>query len=164
MSFLKFYNEEIITLAKKNVQEVMKTADDYISNIENKNIKDLVKKVKNRLKRWGSTSGEIDIIKKISKDYDFAVEYAKQPSKQNVSEKMQYKFLKQKGFELSKLPTSGKNSIRFKDGSFTYGNDEKNPDTKSFDFVYNETIYIYNKLTTGGFDDVDMSIVDGGGQ
>ena len=92
------------------------------------------------------------------------MEYAKPPTKQNLSEKVQQDYLKNRGYELKKLPTSGENSIRFKNGELVYGDLEKNSDTKSFDFLYGENTYTYNKLTTTGFDDVDQSLTNGGGQ
>lgn len=164
MSFINYYNQKVNSSAKKNVLQVQELAKKILNGIENSETKKLIKKVTNRIKRWGSSSCVNDVIKKITEDYDFAMEYAKPPTKQNLSEKVQYDYLKNRGYDLKKLPTSGENSMRFKNGEIVYGDKEKNADTKSFDFLFKENIYTYNKLTTTGFDDVDKSLTNGGGQ
>jgi hypothetical protein len=92
------------------------------------------------------------------------MEYAKPPTKQSVSELLQCSFLKNKGIILKKIPASGKNSLRFLNGEIVYGSQDKETDTKSFDFILDTNTYIYSKVTTTGFDNVDLSLTQGGGQ
>ena len=164
MSFIKFYNENVQNKSKQNVLKIQEVAKLALIGNTNKETRDLVKKIENRIKRWGSSSDKNKILNKIVEDYDYAMEYAKTPTKQNISEELQLEFLKLKGFNLSKLPASGKKSIRFVNGEIVYGIVEKDTDTKSFDFQYLDNIFTYNKVTTTGFEDVDMSLTNGGGQ
>jgi hypothetical protein len=164
MKFTEFYNIETQKLAKQNVLEVQELAKKILNGEKTKESNFLLKKIKNRIKRWGTSSLYIDIVKKIVIDYDIAMEYAKPPTKQNISETLQLKYLLEyKKILLKKLPSSGKKAMRFIDGDIVFGKN-KDTGTKSFDFRIGENIFTYNKVTTTGFDDIDQSNVDGGSQ
>jgi len=164
MRFIKFYNENIQNRSKQNVLKVQEVAKLTLSGETNKETRGLVTKIENKLKRWGSSSDKIKILNKIVEDYDYAMEYAKTPTKQNISEELQSEYLKLKGFNLEKLPSSGEKSMRFVNGEIVYGVVKKDTDTKSFDFQYLDNTFTYNKVTTTGFDNIDMKLTNGGGQ
>jgi hypothetical protein len=164
MNFLEYYNKNLKITSSKNVLEVQELAKKIIEGKKNQETQNLIKKIKNRIQRWGSHSSCLNILKKIIEDYDFAMEYAKPPTKQSVSELLQSSFLKSKGINLKKIKASGKTSMRFSNGEIVYGSQDKETDTKSFDFILDKNTYIYAKVTTTGFDNVDLSLTQGGGQ
>jgi len=75
-----------------------------------------------------------DVLIKIQNDYMYATFFAKDPLKQNLAEKLQFKLLKLKYTNIKKLPDNGKNSIYISDGNIINSSDIKHKNTKSIDF------------------------------
>jgi len=134
MKFKTLVEEKKKELRSENIRDVQQAA---VNNEEW-----LCDKIDNHLERFGDTLSETkeDVLVKIQNDLMVASLFAKDPSKQNVSEKMVAELL-----DIEKLPAGGANSVRFnKEGELVSQN---TPDaSKSADFLYNG-IYLTQKYT-----------------
>jgi hypothetical protein len=105
-------------------------------------------KINNHLERFSGIFTYEDIQNEILHSDIVASLFAKDPSKQNISEKMVEELLK-----IKKLPASGKNCIRFNQAGEIVSTSAPSH-TKSADFIVNDA-YITQKYTmeTGGAQD-----------
>lgn len=131
MDFTKYVEEEKRKARIKNIEEVRKDID-----------KTWVKeKIENHVAAFNGIISYEEVREGILNNIVIASKFAKDPSKQNISENLAAEILK-----LKKLPASGKNCIRFNDKgeivSLASGN------TKSADFMY-EGYYATQKYTDG---------------
>lgn len=131
MDFTKYVEEEKVKARMKNIQELR-------ANIDSAEVR---LKIANHAKSFAGIISEDEIRENILTNLVVASKFCKDPSKQNISEKLVAEVL-----GLEKLPASGKKSIRFNDDgdivSTTTGN------TKSADFIYND-YYTTQKYTCG---------------
>lgn len=129
MTFSELVEQSKITARKHNIKEVQEQINEPWVQA----------KIKNYLLRFPGISTKSEIENLIKSNAVFASFFCKDPSKQNISEKMAEKILKTK-----KLPPSGKNSVHFDSAgnitSQTLGN------TKSADF-YIDGMYATQKYT-----------------
>ncbi len=102
MKFKTLVEEKKKELRSENIRDVQQAA---VNNEEW-----LCDKIDNHLERFGDTLSETkeDVLVKIQNDLMVASLFAKDPSKQNVSEKMVAELL-----DIEKLPAGGANSVRF---------------------------------------------------
>jgi hypothetical protein len=168
MSKIVFYDdsdeelEDEIILSIKNININEKTFDEFLNEkIKNSwelNINEVIKdskkekipfyldnKIKNECVRKGFEYKNILNQIKISKEY--ASFFAKDPLKQNIAEKIQLEYInyKKKSNEIIKLPSTGPESVSFKDGKLVYN---VSGTTKKFDFKNkNNKEYYYAKYT-----------------
>lgn len=98
-------------------------------------------KIKNHAKAFEGLITEEEIQEGILTNVIIASKFCKEPSKQNISEKLAIQVL---GVE--KLPTQGKNCIRFNDSGDIVSSSEGH--TKSADFMYQD-YYATQKYTDG---------------
>jgi hypothetical protein len=95
---------------------------------------------------------------------DFAASFAKDPWKQNLTEKYLPGYYESKlGVLVTKLPTDEANMVRISDGNIIIG--KGNADTKSIDFMWSNgeyTAYLAHKFTRdgGGAQDNQASELD----
>ena len=106
--------------AKDNNNEVIKTARKLRAGGTNKDTKDLELKIVNWRERWSRHRSILYYVEKIVNDKDFATNFAKQPSKQNIYEKLQFEFLIESlsgiATEVEKLPPNGPNMLYLEGG------------------------------------------------
>ena len=142
--FEELVSEKEKELRAKNLQELR----------ENLNSSDTILKITNFCEKHGFSTEEI--IQRI-KDDDFAASvFAKDPSKQNFTEKLVAELLKVKT-----LPQSGKNCVRFnKEGDICFTKTSET--SKSADFVINNTFITqkYTRSAGGAQDNQYADVVD----
>ena len=145
--FFKYYEDENSKSGSLNVDLVQLEARQILNNI---NVKKLIMKIENHIKRFGLDSGVDDICKKIVNDRDFASGFAKLPAKQSSSERTQLSYLGKRGIKLENLVAGGDNALRLLDGNIITGDDRGGKATKSFDFKRTDIDeYLFAKVTTG---------------
>lgn len=131
MDFTKYVEEKKKEARLKNIEEVRKDID-----------KSWVKeKIVNHTQLFDGLFTEEEIRNQILTNDIVASKFCKDPSKQNISENLASQVLK-----LTKLPSGGKNCIRFNDDGDICSSSSGN--TKSADFKYNE-YYATQKYTDG---------------
>lgn len=137
MNFSELVEQNKVVLRKHNITVVQEQINEpWVQT-----------KIENYLNRFPGLISKKEIEDLIKTNEVFASFFCKDPSKQNVSEKMAEELLKTK-----KLPASGKNSIRFdSNGNIT---SQALGNTKSADF-YIDGMYITQKYTieNGGAQD-----------
>lgn len=137
MSFKQRVESAKIEKRKQNIEQVrLEITSDWVE-----------KKIEGHLSRFQGLTSKEKLSKEILENDIVASFFAKDPSKQNISEK-----LAEEELQLPKLPAMGVNCIRFKaDGTKTHLNSAS---TKSADFKYGST-YITQKYTkeAGGAQD-----------
>lgn len=98
-------------------------------------------KIKNHCEAFSGIITEEQVRQSILNDIIVASKFCKDPSKQNISEKLVGEIL-----NLKKLPSQGKNCIRFNDKGDIVSS--SNGNTKSADFIY-KGYYVTQKYTDG---------------
>lgn len=147
-------------------EEKIKSRIDSIKQIRNdinRNDKDIQNKIKNFIIRFDNIFSYDDIVNKILTDDIVAACFAKDPVKQNISEKLCSDYIK-----VPLAPQSGKNCIRFNDKGDIVAL-KKDGGCKSVDFILPEGIYATQKYTgnySGGaqdnqFNDVILFLQNG---
>lgn len=137
MNFTSYVEQKKKEARKLNIAEVREQIDS----------KEVTEKIDNHLERFDGIFTFAEIREGILTNDIIASKFCKDPSKQNISEKLCAEVL-----NLDKLPASGKNCIRFNDNgdivSIASGN------TKSADFIY-DGYYATQKYTliNGGAQD-----------
>jgi hypothetical protein len=151
---------------QKNRRQVRRLAGSILKKNElgqklNKDEESLYYKVEMFFERACFTQEEIDeqnltvlgLLKQISENPMIATNFAKDASKQNISESAQKKHMTLRGFEIEKLSASGKNSLRFGPKNETIVSKKvEGLTSRSFDFVrqYGETVeYFLGKVCWG---------------
>lgn len=120
--------------------------------------RDIIKKIDNFIERWDGMYTREEIIDAINTNDIIAALFAKDPAKQNISEKLCENYI-----GIKRAPQQGKNCIRFSDSGEIVSS-KKDGGSKSVDFILPNEIYATQKYTgnnTGGaqdnqFDDVVM--------
>lgn len=136
--FADFVKEQLVAQRLENVKQVQ----------EEVNKAWVQSKLEKHIERWGGIFTKKELENKIVKDICFAALFAKDPLKQNLSEKLCGQYI-----GVDKLPASGKNCIRFNDEGDIVSTSRGN--TKSADFEI-EGVYYTQKYTggnTGGAQD-----------
>lgn len=127
--FNTIYNQIKEIFTRKNRRELNRIAisiqkkgiDSKLTSSE----RELLKKIDNHIKRsyYESDITREKILQWLSKLFEDEIyeflsqQFVKDATKQTASEKAQMKCMKEKGFEMLKLPASGKNSLRFDEKS-----------------------------------------------
>lgn len=131
MDFTKYIEEQKVQARIKNIEEVRREID-----------KDWVKeKINNHVASFNGLMTAEEVRESILTNVIVASKFCKDPSKQNISEKLAAEVLC-----LEKLPSLGKNCIRFNDNGDLVSSSAGN--TKSADFLYNG-FYATQKYTDG---------------
>lgn len=138
--------EKFKDIAEKELQKSrLENLKQVRLDLQNKD-KDLLDKINNFCERWDNVFNYNDISKQIIENDLVAANFAKDPKKQNITEKLVAKLI-----NVPLLPQSGKNVIRFdKNGNIIHKKD--GDECKAADFYFND-IYITQKYTsykTGG--------------
>ena len=149
MKFIEYYKKGLIVQNQKNIKDVKDTAKRLLCGTQKKADVWLLTKIKNHLERYVISDSVNDILSKVSTDEYLASMFAKEASKQNMSEILQKKYLSIRKIIVDKLPGNGNKAIRLLEGELIYGNDRGGKATKSMDFKKNEE-FIFAKVTTGG--------------
>lgn len=124
-------------LALENERLKFENYNDLIENIDNY-------EYSFKIKRWAEkfNFSESEVKNEILRNKMFAMNFIKDPKKQNISEKVAQRLL-----GIKTLPQSGSKAIRFlEDGSLT--NQKSYKATKSVDFIING-VYYTQKFTCG---------------
>lgn len=133
MDFSKFVEEQKVKVRRENIKEIRKDID-----------KPWVKeKILNHMKCFQGLFSYEEIKRGILENDLIASKFCKDPSKQNISEKLAAQVLK-----IDKLPASGKNCIRFTDSGDITSVSGNGKNTKSADFFY-DGYYATQKYTDG---------------
>ena len=98
-------------------------------------------KIKNHIEAFDGVMTEAEVRDAILTNIIVASKFCKDPGKQNISEKLAIEVL-----DVKKLPSQGKNCIRFNDNGDIVSTSSGN--TKSADFMYGE-YYATQKYTDG---------------
>ena len=149
MKFIEYYDEGRKKKAHENKIEVVEVATQLLDGSTLKKHNWLKEKIENQLERDPITLSGFTtemILQKVIEDPWYASNLAKDPTKQNLSEKLQIEFAKGRGIELIKIPGTGPNAIRIIKGKVINGNKTGNA-SKSVDFLYGDS-YVYAKVTT----------------
>lgn len=149
LKFLEYYKDAVAKRCKENTDEVIATATELRNGSALKKHNWLSNKIENHLKRQAHTlpnETTASVLQQIIDVPLVASFLAKDPTKQNLSEKLQIKFNQRRGIELEKVRGSGPNAIRICDGKVIKGNKNSNT-TKSIDFRWGN-FYVYAKVTT----------------
>lgn len=137
MNFIKYVEEEKRKMRMKNIEEIRKDID-----------KSWVKeKIEKHVIAFNGLITEKEVREEILNSMVVASKFCKDPSKQNISENLAAKVL-----GINKLPSQGKNCIRFNDNGDIVSSSTGN--TKSADFMYKD-YYATQKYTSekGGAQD-----------
>jgi len=158
-TFDELYKDLFSEWTRRNRREVDRLSKSIREKLENgkkltKDENDLYHKVQMYCERQSFTQEHIsEILKAISDTEHVAGCYAKDPSKQNISEAAQKKHMELRGCELEKLPPSGKNSLRFCPKNKTLVSKKVEGNTsRSFDYFrkYGQTVeYFLGKVCWG---------------
>ena len=140
----------------ENIPQCQESAKNLLSNIDSKKDNWLLVKIKNHIDRSGLSeyTNVKTILRKITKDFDFASFLAKPSAKQNSSEKTQILYSKRRGINLKKLPGTGNKTWRFilKNGEFGQFPKKEGITSHSIDFICNDgkkyVDYIMGKVIT----------------
>lgn len=146
MNFIKLVEERKLQARLENIQEVRK--DIHKSWVQDK--------IANHIDRFGGIFSKDEIEQQILDSDVVASLFAKDPSKQNITEKLVGEVL-----NIPKLPASGKSCIRFnEDGQIVHASSASH--SKSADFIY-DGYYATQKFTTeagGAQDNQFYDVVD----
>ena len=165
-TFQELYNELFIEWTQRNRREVRILAGSILKKNAlrqklNKDEESLYYKVQMFIQRACFSQDDIDeenltvngVLKQILENSFTATTFAKDPTKQNISESAQKKHLSLKGFEIEKLSASGQNSLRFGPKNETIVPKKvEGLTSRSFDFIrqYGETVeYFLGKVCWG---------------
>lgn len=165
-TFQELYNELLDEWTQRNRVEVRRLASSILKKNEldqklNKDEKSLRYKVQMHLQRNRYSQDEIDgqnltvlgLLTELPENHFMASTFAKDPTKQNISEAAQKKHMFLKGFEIEKLSASGQKSLRFGPKNETIVSKKvEGMTSRSFDFVrqYGETVeYFLGKVCWG---------------
>lgn len=143
--FAILVEQEKINNRKKNIEQVR--ADLHSTGTA---YNDIIEKIRNFIDRFDGMFLEQDIVQKILNDDAFAAMFAKNPTRQNISEKLCADYI-----GIARSPQLGKNCIRFTDTGEIVSS-KKESCCKSVDFVLPEGVYATQKYTgenTGGSQD-----------
>ena len=147
--FIVYYKQGLIKQNQKNILEVKKTASILLNGNRLKKHDWLLVKIKNQIERYGLKMSVEGVLSNIVNDDYFASMYAKDASKQNMSEKLQKKYLDIRNITIEKLNAAGKDAIRLMGGELITGNDRGGKATKSMDFKGENGEFIFAKVTSG---------------
>ena len=145
MKFAQMLNERKIEMRKENINILRKEI----------NSNDVIKKINNHIERFGNIFTTEDIKNQILSNDLIASFFCKDPSKQNIAEIYGLELLK-----LKKLPSQGKNCIRFSiSGDIVH---EASGNTKSADTVYNNayTTMKYTEEEGGAQDNQKHDVIE----
>ena len=145
MNFSLYVEEEKKKARLKNIEEVRKEL----------NSSWVQTKIKNHIEAFDGLITEEEIKEGILTNVIIASKFCKDPSKQNISERLASEIL-----GLDKLPSQGKNCIRFDDnGNIVY---LSSGNTKSADFIYNGyyTTQKYTVNSGGAQDNQRNDVID----
>ena len=131
MNFTNYVEERKKEARIKNIEILRKEIDSF----------DVREKIKNHVMAFEGIMSEEEVREGILNNLIIASKFCKEPSKQNISENLAAEVL-----GLKKLPTSGKNCIRFNDKGEIVRTSSGN--TKSADFILGE-YYATQKYTDG---------------
>lgn len=131
MNFTEYVESEKKKARLRNIEQVRKEIDS--SWVE--------EKIMNHVRAFDGIMTKEEVKEAILSNVIVASKFCKDPGKQNISEKLAAEVLK-----LDKLPSAGKNCIRFDDeGNIT---STSTGNTKSADFIY-DGYYATQKYTDG---------------
>ena len=147
--FKAYYKQGLVEQNQKNILEVKTTASILLNDNGLKKHDWLLVKIKNQIERYELKMSVKKVLNHIVDDDYFASMYAKDASKQNMSEKLQKKYLGNKNITIKKLNAAGRGAIRLMDGELITGNDRGGKATKSMDFEGENGEYIFAKVTSG---------------
>lgn len=131
MNFTAYVEEAKRKARLANIDEVRKDIDKP----------QVQKKIKNHIEAFDGVMTEDEVRDAILTNIIVASKFCKEPGKQNISEKLAIEVL-----GVKKLPSQGKNCIRFNDNGDIVSTSAGN--TKSADFMYGE-YYATQKYTDG---------------
>lgn len=131
MNFTAYVEEAKKKARLENIEEVRKDIDKPW----------VQEKIKNHIEAFDGVMTEAEVRDAILTNIIVASKFCKDPGKQNISEKLAIEVLRVK-----KLPSQGKNCIRFNDNGDIVSTSSGN--TKSADFMYGE-YYATQKYTDG---------------
>ena len=158
-TFAELYKELFSEWTRRNRREAKRLSESIQKKLKNgktftEDENALYYKVEMYCNRQSFTEEAIpEILKQIS-DSDFvAGHFAKDPSKQNISESAQKKHMELRSHKIEKLPSSGTNSLRFCSQNKTLVSKKIEGGTsRSFDFIkeYGQTVeYFLGKVCWG---------------
>lgn len=158
-TFNEFYKELFSEWTQRNRTEVKRLSESIRKKLEKgkkltKDENSLYYKVQMYCERQSFSQEVIrEILKQISESDYVAGHFAKDPSKQNISESAQKKYMGFRSYEIEKLSASGKNSLRFcpKNKTLVWKKVEGGT-SRSFDYIkeYGETVeYFLGKVCNG---------------
>jgi len=158
-TFDELYKDLFSEWTRRNRREAERLSKSIREKLENgkkltKDENDLYYKVKMYCERQSFAQEAIlEILKRISdSDYD-AGHFAKDPSKQNISEAAQKKYMGLRSYEIEKLSSSGKDSLRFCSQNKTLvAKKVEGGTSRSFDYIrkYDQTVeYFLGKVCWG---------------
>jgi hypothetical protein len=165
-TFNELYKELFSEWTRRNRREVKRLSESIREKLENgkkltKDENDLYYKVQMWFERASFTQEDIDeqnlsisgLLKQISDNFYLATSFSKDAAKQNISEAAQKKHMSQLGYQIEKLSSSGKNSLRFCSQNKTLVSEKVEGGTsRSFDYIkeYGETVeYFLGKVCWG---------------
>ena len=160
--FIDYYEAGLVEKNKKNIIDVKDTAKRLLDGTQTSDDVWLLTKINNHLDRYGLSADIEDFLFRVSTEEYLASMFAKDASKQNMSEILQKSFLSNRGIYVDKLPAAGKDAVRLLNGQLIYGNDRGGKATKSIDFNRNGEL-IFAKVTTGqggGQDNQYRDVID----
>lgn len=131
MNFTAYVEEAKKKARLANIDEVRKDIDKSW----------VQEKIKNHIEAFNGVMTEAEVRDAILTNIIVASKFCKDPGKQNISEKLAIEVL-----DVKKLPSQGKNCIRFNDNGDIVSTSSGN--TKSADFMYGE-YYATQKYTDG---------------
>lgn len=131
MNFTTYVEEAKKKARLANIEEVRKDIDKPW----------VQEKIKNHIEAFDGVMTEAEVRDAILTNIIVASKFCKDPGKQNISEKLAIEVL-----DVKKLPSQGKNCIRFNDNGDIVSTSAGN--TKSADFMYGE-YYATQKYTDG---------------
>lgn len=139
MNFIDFVEKKKIEARKNNIKEIR-------ADIDKAWVKE---KISNHMDSFSGLFSYDEIRQGILESDLIASKFCKDPSKQNISEKLAAEVL-----GIDKLPASGKNCIRFNDKGDVVSASDGGRNTKSADFLF-EGYYATQKYTSeeGGAQD-----------
>jgi len=141
---------------RRNFLRAQKEAKQYYDGVSNKQVRDLINKIKGYIQRYNSKYTVDHILDRIIQgDEIFLTQFSVQPKRQGSSKDFGLQefqvsrinsVLIEMGFQVVSIPTSGPKSIRIENGEFRFGVSKTASTTSSIDAVTsgNESKCIYN--------------------
>lgn len=165
-TYHEFYTELFSEWTRKNRREAKRLSESIRKKLKNgkeftKDENDLYYKVQMWFERACFAQEDIDeqnlsisdLLKQISENLYIQTTFAKDAAKQNISEASQTKHMGQMGYEIEKLSSSGKDSLRFCSQNKTLVDKKVEGGTsRSFDYIrkYDQTVeYFLGKVCWG---------------